>query len=175
MDDVIKNFDIGKIYLPDIQTTTNTFENVLLAIEEKNLKISILNKGDFLKLGNAEFEIMTESILDKDNLNLACNIIKMDFYNTKFLFTGDAEKENENLNIDWQNIDFLKVGHHGSITSSSSKFINQVKPKYAIISVGKNNDYGHPNKTILERLRKIGTKIYRTDENGTIEVIIGTK
>lgn len=67
---------------------------------------------------------------------------------------------------------FWKYGHHSSTTSTSQSFLNQIKPKYAIISVGKNNDYGHPKKKILERLKKIGAEIYRTDECGTIEITV---
>ena len=66
----------------------------------------------------------------------------------------------------------MKVGHHGSTTSTSQSFLNQIKPKYAIISVGKDNDYGHPKEKILQRLEKIGTEVFRTDECGTIEVIV---
>ena len=114
---------------------------------------------------------MTYSILDKNNLNLSSNIIRMEFNGTSFLFTGDAETENEKT-IKWQQTDILKVGHHGSTTSTSQNFLNQIKPKYAIISVGKDNDYGHPNEKILERLEKVGAEVFRTDECGTIEIIV---
>ena len=171
LDDVINNIDADKIYLPKIQTNTKTYEDVLQAIQNKNKKISSFNKGDKFTIGNANLEVMTDSILDKNNLNLSSNIIRMEFNGTSFLFTGDAETENEK-SIGWQQADILKVGHHGSTTSTSQNFLNQIKPKYAIISVGKDNDYGHPNEKILERLEKVGTEIFRTDECGTIEVIV---
>lgn len=171
MDDVINNIDVDKIYLPAIQTNTKTYQDVLQAIKDKNKKINSLKKGDKFNVGEAEFEVMTDSILDKNNLNLSSNIIRMVFNGTSFLFTGDAETENEK-SITWEQTDILKVGHHGSTTSTSQKFLNQIKPKYAIISVGKNNDYGHPKEKILERLKNEGAEIYRTDECGTIEITV---
>lgn len=171
MDDVINNIDVDKIYLPAIQTNTKTYQDVLQAIKDKNKKINSLKKGDKFNVGEAEFEVMTDSILDKNNLNLSSNIIRMVFNGTSFLFTGDAETENEK-SITWEQTDILKVGHHGSTTSTSQKFLNQIKPKYAIISVGKNNDYGHPKEKILERLKNERAEIYRTDECGTIEITV---
>ena len=104
-----------------------------------------------------------------DNENDNSNVIYFNYNNYKFLFMGDAgvEKENdivEKYNL--KNIDFLKVGHHGSRTSSSKEFINEINPKYSVISVGKNNRYGHPNRDVLNNLAN--TKIYRTDEDGSI-------
>ena len=87
----------------------------------------------------------------------------------KFMFMGDASSTTENEIMNKYNlpdIDVLKVGHHGSRTSSSKNFINEIKPKYSVISVGKNNRYGHPNKEVLENLKY--SKIYRTDEDGSI-------
>lgn len=171
LDDVINNIDTDKIYLPKIQTNTKTYEDVLEAIQNKNKKISTFSKGDKFKIEEANFEVMTDSILDKNNLNLSSNIIRMEFKGTSFLFTGDAETENEE-SLEWPQTDILKVGHHGSTTSTSQNFLNQIKPKYAIISVGKDNDYGHPHKEILERLENIGADIIRTDESGTIEIVV---
>ena len=171
LDDVINNIDADKIYLPKIRTNTKTYEDVLQAIQNKNQKIGSFNKGDKFTIGDANLEVMTDSILNKENLNLSSNIIRMEFKGTSFLFTGDAETENEKT-IEWTQTDILKVGHHGSTTSTSQSFLNQIKPKYAIISVGKDNDYGHPKEKILQRLEKIGTEVFRTDECGTIEVIV---
>lgn len=171
MDDIINNIDVENIYLPQIQTKTNTYEDVLKSIQNKNKTIKSLKKGDTFNVGNAKAEVMTDSILNKSNLNLSSNIIRMEYNNTSFLFTGDAETENENMR-EWNKTDILKVGHHGSKTSTSQKFLNQIKPTYAIISVGKDNDYGHPNTEILNRLNNIGAEIFRTDECGTIEIIV---
>ena len=171
LDDVINNIEVNKIYLPNIKTNTKTYQDVLEAIQNKNKTITSLKKGDKLKIGDAEAEVMTDSILDKSNLNLSSNIIRLEFNRTSFLFTGDAETENEKT-INWPQTDILKVGHHGSTTSTSQNFLEEVQPTYAIISVGKDNDYGHPNEKILKRLQNIGAKIFRTDECGTIEVVV---
>ena len=104
-----------------------------------------------------------------DNENDFSNVIYTELNGYKFMFMGDASSttEKEIINTyNLPNIDVLKVGHHGSKTSSSKEFINEVNPKYSIISVGKNNSYGHPNKEVLEALKE--SKIYRTDEDGSI-------
>ena len=104
-----------------------------------------------------------------DNENDNSNVIYTELNSYKFLFMGDSEKDKEKdiLNkYNLSNIDVLKVGHHGSKTSSSENFINEINPKYSIISVGKNNRYGHPNKGVLNNLKE--SKIYRTDQNGSI-------
>lgn len=171
LDDVIKSdIEIENVFMPKIQTNTKTFEDVLDALKNKNLKVTAPKKGDNFKLGDTNCEIMTDSILDEDNLNLSSIVIKLTYGEKSFLFMGDAETENEKT-INWPRIDVLKVGHHGSNTSSSQNFLNQIKPEYAIIMVGKDNTYGLPKEKILDRLKKVGAKIYRTDELGTITII----
>jgi competence protein ComEC len=98
-------------------------------------------------------------------------VIRVTFGNNNFMFTGDAEDVSENeILTGGYNIssDLLKVGHHGSDSSTTQKFLDQVNPKYAIISAGKSNIYGHPTKSTMEKLRIKGAEVYRTDENGTI-------
>ena len=171
LDDVINSdLEIANVYMPKIQTNTKTFEDVLDALKNKNLKVTAPSKGDTFKIGDANCEVMTDSILDKDNLNLSSIVIRLQFGENSFLFMGDAETENEKT-INWPKTNLLKVGHHGSNTSSSQNFLNQVKPEYAIIMAGKDNSYGLPKQKILDRLNKIGAKIFRTDELGTITVI----
>lgn len=169
IDDVINNFDIGQIYMPKMETTTKTFEDVLEAIENKNLTVTAPNKGDKIELGQAVGTFMTDPILDKDNLNLSSLVMRLEFGNTSFLFMGDAEKENEET-INWPKTDVLKVGHHGSNTSSSKKFLEQIEPEYSIIMVGKDNSYNLPKQETIDNLKSIGSEIYRTDENGTITI-----
>ncbi len=169
LDNVINNFDIGQIYMPKIETTTKTFEDVLEAIENKNLTVTAPNKGDKIELGQAVGEFMTEPILDKDNLNVSSLVLRLEFGNTSYLFMGDAEEENEETII-WPKTDVLKVGHHGSSTSSSKSFLEQVQPKYAIIMAGKDNSYGLPTQETIDKLHNIGSEIYKTDEDGTIQM-----
>lgn len=169
LDDVINNIDVENIYMPKQQTNTKTFEDVLDAIQNKGLTVTAPKKGDTFNVGNAVLEVMTDSILDDENLNLSSNIIKLTYGNNSFLFTGDAEAQNEQTRK-WSQVDLLKVGHHGSKTSSSKKFLESISPKYSIIMVEKNNSYGLPKDEIVKRIEDVGSKIYRTDENGTIEV-----
>lgn len=170
MDDVINNFDIGTIYMPKVQTNTKTFEDVLDAISNKGLKVTTPEVGHKFMVGDASCEIMCcgkgESN-EVNNLNLSSIVIRMTYGKQSFLFMGDAETENETAR-DWQQTNVLKVGHHGSNTSTSKKFLEQVKPEIAIISVGKENKYGHPKQETLDKLK--GITIYRTDENGTITI-----
>lgn len=171
LDDVINsNIEIENIYMPKIETTTKTFESVVDAAINKNLEITSPKKDDSFNLGDGVCTVMTDSILDKSNLNLSSIVIKLTFGNNIFLFMGDAETENEK-GIDWPKVDVLKVGHHGSNTSSSTEFLNMVSPKYSVIMVGEDNSYGLPKQEILDRLNGINSKVYRTDEQGNIEMI----
>ena len=170
LDDVINSdLEITNIYMPKIETTTKTFEDVIDAIENKGLSITSPKKGDTFNVGNASLEVMTDSILDEDNLNLSSITLLMQYGNNKFLFMGDAETENEETR-DWPKVDLLKVGHHGSNTSSSDKFLNETRPTYSIIMAGEGNSYGLPTEETLNKLQNIGSIIYRTDLNGTITV-----
>jgi len=172
MASIIKKFDIGKFYAPKKLSTTATFENMVLALKNKNLKINEAKPGDTLNLGkNVECKILAPNSAEYDNLNNYSVVIKLTYGNTSFLFTGDAHKLNEKemLSKGYDlSSDVLKVGHHGSSSSSSKEFLDKVKPKIAIISCGKNNDYGHPHKETLDELNKRKIKIYRTDKDGTI-------
>ncbi len=170
LDDVINNFEIGTIYMPKIQTNTKNFEDVLDAVKNKNLKITAPKVGDTFNVGNINCEIMScdSKLAEKENnLNLSSIVIRAEFKEQSYLFMGDAETKNENSRT-WKQANVLKVGHHGSDTSSSKNFLNQIKPQIAIIQVGKDNSYGHPKQEILNRLAKLGILIYRTDEKGNI-------
>lgn len=170
MDDVINSFDIGTIYMPKVQTNTKTFEDVLDAISNKELKINSPEIGYKFMLGNATCEIMScGNGNETNNLNLSSIVIRMTYGEQSFLFMGDAEEENEAARS-WPQTNVIKIGHHGSNTSTSQSFLNQVKPEVAIISVGVANKYGHPKQTTLDKLESMQVKIYRTDENGTITI-----
>ena len=170
LDEVIINFEIGTIYMPKVQTNTKTFEYVLDAISSKNLSISTPNVGDKFMVGNAECEVMlagTGTKEEQENLNLSSIVIRVTYKEQSYLFMGDSETQNESSRS-WEQTNVLKVGHHGSDTSSSKNFLNQVLPQISVISVGKDNSYGHPHNEVIDRLEKIGTLIYRTDEKKNI-------
>ena len=168
LDNVIKNFDIGKIYMPKVATNTKTYEDVLDAISKKKLKVSTPKIGDKFNVGDANCEVMYVGT-NEEELNETSIVIKMEFNGVSYLFTGDANYNVENSR-DWPDIDILKVGHHGSYDSSSQQFLSQVSPQTAIICVGKDNPHNLPNLNVLNRLEEAGIDVYRTDINGTIIV-----
>lgn len=166
LDDVINNIKVGTVMMPRTSTTTKTYEDVIDAISSKKLKITVPKVGKTFNVGNAKCEVM--SIEDnKENLNACSIVIRLEYNGISYLFTGDSEKVNEDSRS-WPQTDVLKAGHHGSSSSSSKKFLEQVNPKLIVISCGKNNDYGHPHKETMERFKKLGAAIYRTDESGDV-------
>lgn len=170
-DAVIKDFDINTVYMPKVTTTTKTFKDVVLAMKNKDYKATAPNPGDTFKLGDADCTILSPINSEKGDLNTYSIVLKVQYGNNKFLFTGDAQASNEQdmINADYDlSADVLKVGHHGSHTSTSEDFLNAVNPQYAVISCGKGNDYGHPHKEVMERLQAKGIPVYRTDEAGSI-------
>ncbi len=177
MDTIIKRYNIGNFYSPKVLTSSTTFENMIDALVDKNLKINVLKNGSKeINLGeNTKVEVFspTES-MSSDNLNDYSPIIKITFFNNSFLFTGDAEISTEDIVLSQNNnlnCDILKVGHHGSSTSTSSNFLSSANPSVAIISVGKNNSYGHPTSETLSLLNSFNIRTLRTDINGTIIAI----
>lgn len=168
LDDIIANLEIKNLYMPYVSvTSTQTYENVEEAAFKKDLQIVNPKIGDTFSLNSSQIEIMNINNDEPTNKNETSIVLEMRFGSLKYLFTGDTEIENENSRA-WNDIDVLKVAHHGSNTSSSEKFLNQVKPEIAIVSVGPNNSYDLPKKSILNRIEGFGAKIYRTDKDGTI-------
>lgn len=166
LDNVIKSFDIGTIYMPKQSANTKTFEDVINATSDKKLKIKSPNIGSTFNIGDAVCEVMSKRD-EAEDANTTSICVKLTYGSKSFLFTGDMETENEKERS-WDDIDVLKVAHHGSSSSTSKNFLNQTKPEIAIISCGPNNDYGHPHKEVLTRLEKFETEVYRTDLLGTI-------
>lgn len=174
MDAVINTFDVDKVILPDAQSNTKTFEDVLDAISNKGLKITKPVPGTTYSLGTASFTVLAPNSSKYGDLNNYSVVIKLVSGGTSFLFMGDAESKSEReilengFNIE---ADYLKLGHHGSDTSTSDDFLNAVNPKYAIISAGEDNDYGHPADETIKKLTDSDIKIYRTDKMGTIVAV----
>ena len=162
--DLINNFKVEKVILNCGEF--NELEQELIKVLDKK-KIPYYSCIKELNIDNSKLYFLQTKVYDNENDN--SNVIYTDLNGYKFLFMGDAgvEKEKDILNkYNLSNIDVLKVGHHGSKTSSSKNFINEINPKYSVISVGKNNRYGHPNKEVLDTLED--SKIYRTDQDGSI-------
>ena len=163
---LVNNFKIDKVILNN--DDYNELEKELIKVLDKK-KIKYLKGLQEIKLDNYKLEFLNTSEYDNENDN--SNVIYLSYNDYKFLFMGDAGTDREKDILKkyvLKDIDFLKVGHHGSNTSSSKIFINNIKPKYAIISVGKNNRYGHPKSSVLDTLSN--SKIYRTDLEGSIVI-----
>ena len=137
--------------------------------EAQGKKIEIPKAGDILSLGGSEIEIVGPVSGSKDLNNLSI-VMQLTYGDTNFLFQGDAERDEETDIIGHFDVtaDVLKVGHHGSETSSSYVYLRETMPEYVVISVGAGNSYGHPHAETVSRLNDLGAKLYRTDENGTI-------
>ncbi|MDR2204488.1 MAG: MBL fold metallo-hydrolase [Nitrososphaerota archaeon] len=162
---------IGMAIMPDKVHTTKTFENLMNAIEEKDISITNPSVGAEFSLGDANMQVLAPKSAKYADLNDYSIVLRVEFGTTVFLFTGDADgiSENEQLSQSFSlSADVLKVGHHGSRTSSSQKYLDAISPIYAVISCGTDNTYGHPHKEAMTRLMTKGVEIYRTDENGTI-------
>lgn len=161
---LINNFKVENVIFN--KGTYNELENALIKVLEEN-NINYTSNLRELRLDNVIFYFLNTKVYDNENDN--SSVIYVTLGNKDFLFMGDASVEVEKDLIEkynLQNIDVLKVGHHGSKTSSSKEFIDEINPKYSFISVGKNNFYGHPNKEVLDNLKS--SKIYRTDQDGSI-------
>jgi len=178
LDDVVNTIDFNEILFPKVTTTTKTFENLVIAVQNKGKKFTAPQVGKEYSLGEAKFVILAPNSGNYQSLNDYSIVIKMSYGQNSFLFTGDAESvsEKEILNLGYDiKADVLKIGHHGATTSTTQSFLDAVNPKYAVISCGKNNSYKHPTKTTMEKLSQKKIKVYRTDEQGTIELVSNGK
>ena len=167
--DIINTFEIGKIYMPKVVSTTKTYESLLMAIKDKNLKINTAKAGtSIIDTDALKINILAPNNSTYTELNNYSVVTKITYGTTKFLFMGDAEKLSENEIKENVTADVIKIGHHGSNTSSSIDFIKKVNAKYGIISVGLNNKYNLPKEETITNWENSGTKIYLTSTNGTI-------
>ena len=167
---LVENFKLEKVIF-NCGAFNDLEQELIKELDKKIIKYySCIKK---LNIDNNKLYFLQTKEYDNENDN--SNVIYTELNSYKFMFMGDAgiEKENEILNkYNLSNIDVLKLGHHGSKTSSGKEFIDEINPKYSIISVGKNNRYVHPNKEVLNILNN--SKIYRTDLNGTIAIKINS-
>lgn len=173
LDDVIQNFDEDKILFPKTISTTKTFEDFANAVKTKNKKLYAPKSGETFEFASSTFEVLAPNSDTYESANNYSIVIKLKYKDKSFLFMGDAEKisEDEILKKGYDvRSDLIKIGHHGSSTSTSANFIKSVNPSHAVICVGEDNSYNHPKKSVMDRLKKYGIRVYRTDEQGTITV-----
>ena len=167
---IIYNFNIGKYYTSNVPSEYKSYYNVQKALNKKNLELNNPNNNDEYKLGESTIKVLYNGANEED-INNSSLILKLVYKNTSFLFTGDSTKEVEEKLLDNDlKSNVLKVSHHGSNDASGANFLVKVHPEYAIISVGKNNEYYHPHQVTIDKLERLNTKIYRTDLDGTIIV-----
>ena len=173
---VMKEFNVDMVMDNRISCDIPEYIEFLSIIDEKEIPYHHTVAGDYFKINRfTEMLILNppsnkEKINDDSDLNNNSIVLKLSYKNTDFLFTGDVEKEAEIGMLAWGNIlnsDVLKVGHHGSSTSTNLKFLNKVSPAIAVITTGKNN-FGHPSDKVISRLEENGIKVFRTDLNGTV-------
>ena len=171
---IIRNMEIGDIFMPRVQHNTNTFENLIDAIIDKDLGVRTPAPGERVSLGDAEVVFLSSACpRGTNNLNNNSIVLIVRYGEHSILFTGDAERPVEDALVNARtNISatVLDVGHHGSSTSTTANFLRRVAPEIAVIQVGAGNRYGHPTQQTINRLTQRGTKIYRTDIHGTIQI-----
>lgn len=175
---VMKNFDIGEVIIPALPDedvpTTAFFENFLGVCEDKNLELTEAKVGDVLELGDARATVVAPNSEKYDDLNNYSVVLLVTHGSKKFIFDGDAEKISEKEMISGgllSQVDVYKVGHHGSNSSSCAAYMKEIQPKIAVISCGADNPYGHPKDGAIKRMSPYIEKLYRTDLNGTINIV----
>lgn len=170
---VITKFDIDNIFMSYFQKNNKTYEGLMASISYKNASWKTPSAGEKYTLGQAVITIIAPNDVYENPNDTSIGLLVTHGANT-FLFTGDAEETAEedilNNGIDISSVVY-QVGHHGSKTSSSEKFLEAVSPEFAVISCGEGNSYGHPHADTLNKLRSMGVKVFRTDEQGSIVAV----
>ena len=172
LDVIVYKYNCDTVIMPDYEKDTKTYQELVDVIHDKNMKITYPVVGEQYALGEAKFTIIApNSNSYGGNANDYSVAILLEYGKNRFLFTGDAEEASEaemlTNGIDIS-ADVYKVAHHGSRSASTQEFLNAVHPKYAVISCGEGNSYGHPHAEVLNRLRSMGVEVFRTDEQGSI-------
>ena len=169
LEEVINTFDVGSIYMPKASSTSNTYLDLLTTISNKGLKVKTAKSGVVvLNEDNLKLEFIAPNSDSYSNLNNYSAVLKLTYFDNTFLFMGDAETLSEEEITSEIKADVIKVGHHGSDSSSSVEFVKMVSPEYAIIMVGEGNNYNHPYQSIIDRYESVGAKVLRTDLDGNI-------
>jgi len=165
LDAVINSIPVETVYVSNGDANTKTYSDFINAMSSKNLYPSVPLLGAKFYLGTSEFKVLSAANLNDVNDNSI--VLEYTNGNDKILLMGDAGTDIERI-IDTKEVDLIKIGHHGSNTSSDMNFIKKINPKYAVITVGKNNRYGHPNKETMQTLKKENIEVHRNDECGNI-------
>ncbi|MBR4999053.1 MAG: MBL fold metallo-hydrolase [Clostridia bacterium] len=171
---LLQKFKINTVFMPKITPETQTFEEIFNFVDE-NCKYKTL--GEEFEIVNKDYKFTFFEILNGDNTNDSSQLIKLEYMNKSFLFTGDISSEVEDDYISTYgqllDIDVLKISHHGSSTATSAEFLEIASPNYAVISVGEDNSYDHPNIEVVDLLKSNKIEIKRTDKQGDILFVLG--
>lgn len=172
LDAVVESFDVDTIFTSPYAGDAASYLRFVETVENAQLTLEMPDQGVQYRLGDARFEFIGP-LEDHNNVNDDSLVMRLTYGDTSFLFTGDMTADSEKELIeDGENVkcDVLKVGHHGSSGSSCYQFLYEAEPKIAVISCGRDNDYGHPHEETLGRLKDAGVTVYRTDELGSIVI-----
>ena len=178
MYDVITNFEIGTIIIPEVEkgvVTANWYITLMDEIKTNDYNVEYVEVGDIYMLGQAEMKVVGPITKFPSNTNNYSTVLKVSFGEMDVIMTGDAETQvEEEILASGENIDaeILKLGHHGSDTSTSEEFLDAISPEYALISAGLGNKHEHPIECVMQRLEERQIEVYRTDESGTVTVTI---
>jgi len=179
--EVINDYKVSNVIMPDAVATSKTYDNLLSALEEhEETKVIKGEAGYKFELGGALFEVLSPFDTEGADANETSVVLLMTYDDIHMLFMGDAEKTNEEKIVNhygaaYIKADLIKIGHHGSSTSSSSFFLLAVSPEYAVISCGEGNPYGHPTQETLDTLSRLGITCFRTDTEGTVTAVTDGK
>jgi len=192
---ILKRYEVGMLVANGLSSDSEAFSSILDEVRNKGIKVYVPKQGERLKGGGIEFEILwpiervgTSRDWEKGNLidqnmsdelivedpNEVSVVLEVNYGEVEALLTGDIGEKEEQALVDsrvLKRVEILKVPHHGSKTSSTLDFLEEIRPSIALISSGKDNNFGHPSPEVVERLEKLGVKIFRTDEVGSVEIV----
>lgn len=173
--EIIENIKVDNILMTDAASDTYTFTNLLGAMDKSGANVICGKAGDSFSAGDIDITVLAP-LHEFDNFNNYSMVVRIDYINTSALIAGDAEKASEKLMLRrWQEnmlrADVLKLGHHGSSTSSGKSFVLAVDPRWAVISCGQDNSYGHPHDVTVELLEDYNIPYVRTDKSGSVVFI----
>lgn len=171
---VLDGFSVEQILLPDFDKAPIEWwpatEQLMARIDEQENPAIVMKTGDTYPLGEGSITVLLDGV-ESDNVNNISPLLLFEAPGMRFLMEGDAEKQVERAALESGRVPqatLFKAGHHGSATSNTAEFVQAVNPSFAVISCGKDNSYGHPHEDVLENFDQVGTRVFRTDQNGTI-------
>lgn len=181
---ILEEFKVQRIFISKQEENSENYQKFLKKVKERNIPVTIVKKDDVINIeNNLSFDILwpRDEQIEENKINNNAIVMKLRYNKFSMLFTGDIEEiaEKEIVSI-YENADILKssilkIAHHGSKTSTTEEFLKLVDPRIALIGVGRNNLFGHPSDEVVKRLEEINVKVYRTDLNGEIEIIVNNK